>query len=151
MQTSALPEAKLPTLEEIAGTFDEPVTAEQVEDALYAVQKLEPAGVGARDLQECLLLQVNADTPHHDLVKRMIEEHLEDIPHNRLPAIERKSRLAGMVERLYFDPAQIRAHADVLHVAAHAFLDRAVDTGRSSDARFDRLVAARDFSRAFQF
>jgi len=70
-------------------TFDEPVTPEQVEEALFLVQKLDPPGVGARDLKECLLLQVGPDTIHRDLVRRLILEHLEDIPHNRLPAIER--------------------------------------------------------------
>src|SRR5262249_24255995 len=56
------------------------------------VQKLDPPGVGARDLKECLLLQVTPETPHRDLVRRMILEHLEDIPHNRLPAIERNTK-----------------------------------------------------------
>jgi len=78
-----------PTMVELAATFDEPVTAEEVEDALFAVQKLDPPGVGARDLKECLLLQVTRDTPHRDLVRTLILNHLEDIPANRLPAIER--------------------------------------------------------------
>jgi RNA polymerase sigma-54 factor len=82
---------RVPSLTEIAEKFDEPVTSEQVEEALFTVQKLDPPGVGARDLKECLLLQVNAETPHRDLVRRMILEHLEDIPHNRLPAIERNT------------------------------------------------------------
>src|SRR5262245_9193496 len=47
----------VPTTAEIAASFSEPVTAEQAEEALYVVQKLEPPGVGARDLKECLLLQ----------------------------------------------------------------------------------------------
>jgi RNA polymerase sigma-54 factor len=45
--------------------------------------------VAARDLRECLLNQVTPDTPHRELVRALIENHLEDIPHNRLPAIER--------------------------------------------------------------
>jgi len=82
---------RLPEFSEIAASFDEPVTPEQVEEALEHVQQLDPPGVGARDLKECLLLQVNSDTPHADLVRRMILDHLEDIPHNRLPAIERNT------------------------------------------------------------
>jgi RNA polymerase sigma-54 factor len=82
---------RIPALVEIAASFDAPVTTEQVEEALHAVQKLDPPGVGARDLKECLLLQLNADTPHRDLVRLLILEHLEDIPHNRLPAIERST------------------------------------------------------------
>src|SRR5205085_2347685 len=74
---------RMPTLVEIAASFDAPVTTEQVGDALRGVQHLDPPGVGARDLKECLLLQVTPDTPHRDLVRLLIQEHLEDIPHNQ--------------------------------------------------------------------
>src|SRR5262249_25190804 len=47
---------RVPTLEEMASSFEgATVTAEDVEDALDVVQSLEPAGVAARDLKECLL------------------------------------------------------------------------------------------------
>lgn len=82
---------KTPTLEEIAASFDSPVEAEDVAEALAAVQKLDPPGVGARDLKECLLLQVTPETPHRDLVRLLIQNHLEDIKHNRLPAIQRRT------------------------------------------------------------
>lgn len=80
---------RLPSFAEIAATFDGAATPEQVEEALYALQRLDPPGVGARDLKECLLLQLAPDTPHRDLVRTLILHHLEDIPHNRLPALER--------------------------------------------------------------
>jgi RNA polymerase sigma-54 factor len=79
------------TLEDIARTFDEPVTPAQVEEALHLVQKLDPPGVGARDLRECLLLQLTPDTPHRDLLRLLILNHMEDIQHNRLPAIQRRT------------------------------------------------------------
>src|SRR5665213_1658536 len=82
---------RLPEFAEIAASFDEPVTPDQIEEALGYVQQLDPLGVGARDLKECLLLQVTPETPHADLVRRMIMDHLEDIPHNRMPAIERNT------------------------------------------------------------
>jgi len=55
----------LASIEEIAPLGDH--QAENVEAALAAVQSLDPAGVGARDLRECLLLQiasVNGTTIH---------------------------------------------------------------------------------------
>src|SRR5262249_42151190 len=61
------------------------------EEALAIVQKLDPRGVGARDLRECLLLQVTNETPHRDVLKVLIQNHLEDIQHNRLPIIQRKT------------------------------------------------------------
>lgn len=93
---------RLPTFAEMATTFDGEATAEQVEEAFYLVQKLDPPGVGARDLKECLLLQLTPETPHLDLVRRLILEHLADIPHNRLPAIERNTHadLASIKEAI---------------------------------------------------
>src|SRR6185436_13901533 len=71
------------SLAEIAQTFDETITEQQVEDTLVTVvQKLDPAGVGARDLRECLFLQIGPDTPHRDALRLLIRNHLEDIGAN---------------------------------------------------------------------
>jgi RNA polymerase sigma-54 factor len=82
---------RTPTLEELAQGFDPPATATQVEQALQFVQKLDPPGVGARDLKECLLLQLSPETEHRDVVRALVLHHLEDISHNRLPAIQRRT------------------------------------------------------------
>jgi len=71
--------------------------ADQIESlrrGLRVVQGMEPAGVGARDLKECLLLQVRHDTPHARQLRRLISDHLEDLAGNRLPVIERKLELS---------------------------------------------------------
>lgn len=57
--------------------------------ALAVVQSLEPAGVGGRTLQECLLLQLRRDPQDYPLEERIISEHLGDLGHNRLPKISR--------------------------------------------------------------
>jgi RNA polymerase sigma-54 factor len=80
---------RVPTTQEIAEGYGEGVTVDDVEEALAIVQDLDPPGVGARDLSECLLLQLTPDMPHRELVRKLILDHLEDIPHNRLPAIEK--------------------------------------------------------------
>jgi RNA polymerase sigma-54 factor len=79
------------SLEEIAASYDEPVTVADVEAALKLIQSLEPAGVGARDLRECLLLQLTPDMPHVEVMRVLIQNHLEDIQHNRLPVIQKKT------------------------------------------------------------
>ncbi|MGA7501530.1 MAG: RNA polymerase factor sigma-54 [Isosphaeraceae bacterium] len=66
-------------------------TQEEAEEALRLVQKLDPPGVGARDLRECLLLQLTPETPSHDVLRTLIGHHLDDLQHNRLPAIEKKT------------------------------------------------------------
>ena len=57
------------------------VTEKQVEEVLYLVQELDPAGVGARDLRECLLLQLKR-TQSGDITrftaKKIVEDHFEE-------------------------------------------------------------------------
>src|SRR5262249_35089240 len=78
-------------LEDIRQSYGHDVTLHQMEESLEDLQDLEPPGVGARDYKECLLLQVNKDTPHRDVVRALITNHLEDIQHNRLPVIQKKT------------------------------------------------------------
>jgi RNA polymerase sigma-54 factor len=42
-------------------------------------------------LRECLLLQLTPDMPYYEQLRTIISGHLEDLEHNRLPAIERKT------------------------------------------------------------
>ncbi|MGQ0633715.1 MAG: RNA polymerase factor sigma-54 [Planctomycetaceae bacterium] len=59
--------------------------------ALALVQKLEPRGVGARDLKECLLLQLDPETEYREVLVTLITSHFEDLGENRLPLIQRKT------------------------------------------------------------
>ncbi|MEP0843741.1 MAG: RNA polymerase factor sigma-54 [Phycisphaerae bacterium] len=96
------------SLEEIAAKHDPPFTAEQMEEALSWVQSLEPAGIAARDLKECLLNQISALEGDHELERILIEQHLVDIEKNRYPAIakatgrslEEIKRAVGNLRRL---------------------------------------------------
>ncbi len=58
---------------------------------LALVQKLDPPGIGARDLRECLLLQLTPGMPYYEQLRTLISNHLEDLEHNRLPVIARKT------------------------------------------------------------
>jgi RNA polymerase sigma-54 factor len=66
-------------------------TYAQAEEALSLVQKLDPPGVGARNLKECLLLQLTPDVPCRDILQVLIAHHLDDIQQNRLPSIEKRT------------------------------------------------------------
>ncbi len=78
-------------LAELAATYAKTVTADDVETALKLVQSLDPAGIGGRDTMECLVLQVGPETRHPDLVRALIQNHLEDVALNRLPVIQRRT------------------------------------------------------------
>lgn len=47
----------------------------QVEEALNIIQKLEPTGIGARNLQECLILQLKAKKRFDSLELKIVTEH----------------------------------------------------------------------------
>ena len=66
-----------------------PLTIEEAEDCLELIQDLEPPGVGARDLRECLLVQLEKTNQKHkfDLEIRIVRDHLDDVVNNRLPKI----------------------------------------------------------------
>jgi len=88
-------------LEELVDPDGPPEQLVQLQKALAIVQSMDPAGVGARDLRECLLLQIHPEMPHAAQLRRLVAEHLEDLAANRLPLIERKTRLSiEEIERL---------------------------------------------------
>jgi RNA polymerase sigma-54 factor len=60
-------------------------------EALAVVQSLDPPGIAARDLRECLLLQLSPDMPFYEELRTIISNHLEDLRDNRLPAVKRKT------------------------------------------------------------
>jgi RNA polymerase sigma-54 factor len=63
------------SLEEIATSGEN--TLEDVEAALREVQKLDPAGVGARDVRECLLLQLESRNGRGGVAWQIVSDHLK--------------------------------------------------------------------------
>lgn len=91
------------SVEEAAAQLGAP--EEQVEAALQVIQSLDPPGVGARSLQECLLIQwATLDDPN-PLVPELIRHHLRDLAAGRIPRI---------AERLGVDTAEVQAAADAI-------------------------------------
>ena len=60
-------------------------------EALAIVQRLDPPGAGARNLKECLLLQLTPGLLFYEELQVLIENHLEDLENNRLPLISKKT------------------------------------------------------------
>ncbi len=58
--------------------------------ALELVQRLEPIGVGARDLKECLLIQMANSGKDMEFERRLIEGFLDELLENHLPEIAKK-------------------------------------------------------------
>ncbi|MBY0524264.1 MAG: RNA polymerase factor sigma-54 [Gemmataceae bacterium] len=122
-------------LEDISRLFTPPLEVSEVEDALRLIQKLDPPGVGARDYKECLFLQVTDDTPHRDVVRTLILHHMEDIAHNRLPVIQRRTGFdialikEGIeeVKRLNIHPGAAFDAENTAYVVPDIIVERAED------------------------
>ena len=75
-----------------------PLTMSQLAEALSLIQTLEPPGIGARNLRECLMIQLAAleNDPERavghefELERTLITEHLKDLEMNRYPQISKK-------------------------------------------------------------
>jgi len=66
------------------------VEVERVEAVLMVIQGFEPPGIGARDLAECLLIQLRQRVePERELAMRMVGEFMEDLTKRRLTRITR--------------------------------------------------------------
>jgi RNA polymerase sigma-54 factor len=80
--------------------------------AIAVVQQLEPRGVGGRDAVEALLLQLDPAEPDYALLCRLLEEFLEDVARNKLPAVARAlevdlsclDRLVARIRELHLRP-----------------------------------------------
>lgn len=70
------------TVDEMSQQFNLPVA--KIEEVLEIIQGFDPVGVGARDLKECLKIQLRHDGNGDPLMMRVVDEHLEDIANNRL-------------------------------------------------------------------
>jgi len=76
------------TNEEIAAMG--PWTEEIVEQARQAVMRLDPVGCGARDVKECLLVQLEVRNESDRLAARLISEHLQELQQHKLPHLSKQ-------------------------------------------------------------
>jgi RNA polymerase sigma-54 factor len=75
------------TLEELA--FSTGVPAERILEVLKVIQSFDPSGVGARDLRECLMLQLERSNQQSTLEYRIVNEFMEALGKRRIPEIAR--------------------------------------------------------------
>ncbi len=86
------------TLEEIAQSGEH--TLEDVLAALALVQEFDPLGVAARDLRECLLIQLRTLAPENTLAQHIVSEHLKQLQNKQYREIARAlDRPVKSVER----------------------------------------------------
>jgi RNA polymerase sigma-54 factor len=109
-----------------ASAIEPPVTVDEARSVLEMIKSLDPAGVGARDLRECLLLQLGREADGPTLEKQIVRDHLDAVMANRLPEIawatgaslEKVDEAVGNVKRICNPkPGRLYSVSQVTHVA----------------------------------
>lgn len=86
------------------------ITEAELEEEIRFLQELEPCGVFARNLRECLLLQLKDDDEQTKEIRALVEHHLDEIAENKLPKISKKTGLS--MEQIAEDIAYIKKHLE---------------------------------------
>jgi len=117
-------------LEEIAEALS--VKVSDVERILGLVQKFDPSGVGARSLQECLLIQVRQLDLQDSLVEIMLRDHIDNIEARRFNVIAKDLDVAldeilaaiRFISTLDPHPGRAFGQEDVHYVLPDIFVQR---------------------------
>lgn len=89
--------------EAVANTGGTPI---QLLDALTLIQQLEPAGVGARNLQECLMLQTERDNYAPEIAYLLLEEYFIELVERKWDSIAKKLLISLADVQKVFDYIQ---------------------------------------------
>jgi RNA polymerase sigma-54 factor len=108
------------------------IPREDFEKMLALIQSFYPPGVGARDLRECLLIQLQRQEKENTLEYKIVSEHMEDLGRRRFPEIARRmgvsvedvQKAAGNIARLNPRPGQVFAAAPQNYVLPDVIVEK---------------------------
>jgi len=122
--------------EEIASYADVPISAAR--EAIELVQKFDPPGVGARDLRECLLLQLDELDLKGTLVEKIISQNLHElekrqykqISHQYNVPMEEVLRAVKIIEGLDPKPGSGFSGSDTIYIKPDVYVIKDADDFR---------------------
>lgn len=120
-------------LAEIASSAD--ASIDDVERVLARVQELEPPGIGARNLRECLLIQARLLDPKHPLVEEILETAFDLFQKGKFEAIARKLKVSmdeikdalKVMSSLESNPGRAFGGQDPIYVVPDIYVIKAGD------------------------
>jgi RNA polymerase sigma-54 factor len=104
VRDSDVPDERQPVAELLIGNIDDygylktsveeisvstGIPADTILEVLKVIQTFDPAGIGARDLRECLLLQLERESQQESLEYQIVRDHMEALGKRRIPEIAR--------------------------------------------------------------
>jgi len=146
-------------LEQLHNKDRKDFTLDDLNKALSLVQTLEPTGVGARDLRECLLIQLDQSPDDVSFERKLIAEYMNELLENRLPDIAKKmscttERINHAVERLSrldTSPGLLIGPSENHHISADVIVEYDEEAGdysvRLTDSALPRLRVSDYYSR----
>jgi RNA polymerase sigma-54 factor len=142
------------TIEEVAEAFAAP--PEKVEEVLAEIQKFEPAGVGARNLQECLWIQLVQRKQEDTLAGRIVQEQFDNLLAKRFGEIARSLKCSieevqaagDLIATLDPRPGQEIAAEETKYVTPDLIVERVA--GEFVVSLNDRNVPRLRISQAYQ-
>jgi len=117
------------TLDEIASSLN--VSIEKTEHALKLIQQFEPAGVAARTVPECLLIQLELANENDPLLIKIVESHLEDVAKKNYSHIAKALKeplaviepLVKKILRLDPKPGRNYSNEEIQHIIPDVVID----------------------------
>ena len=108
------------------------IPQDDFERILALIQSFYPAGVGARDLRECLLMQLRRQGKERNLECRIVSKHMEELGRHRFPEIARRMAIsveevqnaADNIARLNPRPGQVFAAAPQNYVLPDVIVEK---------------------------
>jgi RNA polymerase sigma-54 factor len=108
------------------------IPGEDFEKMLTLIQSFYPPGVGARDLRECLLLQLQRQGKENTLEYKIVSEYMEDLGRRRFPEIARRmgisvedvQKAGDNIARLNPRPGQVFAAAPQNYVLPDVIVEK---------------------------
>lgn len=138
-------------IEDVA--FQSGQTYDLVERALARIQELDPPGVGARDLRECLSLQLRVAGKQDGIAARIINDHLDLLESKRYDRIARElgvsvediAEAASFISTLEPKPGRNFGDGDVRYITPDVFVHKMGDELRVTlnDEGMPRLRVSR--------
>jgi len=121
------------TVEEVSSLIGKP--AEKVEEAVKLVQSFEPPGIGARDLRECLLIQLERNEMADSLPARVVGDHFDSLKDRKFAEIAKKMHVpitqvqaAGdVISRLNPSPGLLISHEEPRYVVPDLVVEKVED------------------------
>jgi RNA polymerase sigma-54 factor len=141
------------------------LSVERLEEALEAVQRnLDPPGIGARSHRECISLQIDRMEvdPDHDPrlgdVRRLVENHFDDLLQNRLPRIAEQTQMSmeqihaamELMHRFNINPGRELVSVDVPPIIPDVLVELDEETGEYTATLSDGVLPALRVSRRYE-